>query len=110
MPINEMRLISNDIPRICASICVVHSTRAEFLGRRVAGTIVEPAPNSQLCFIMCDYSTCSKPSILLTLLLWPQTVFTPRAHARSGVKQSVLSVSQSSVSQSSVSRLSGGKN
>ena len=67
--------ISNDIPRIRASICVVHSTGAEFLGRRVAGTIVEPAPNSQVCLKMCDYSTCSKPSILLTLLLWPQTVF-----------------------------------
>ena len=45
-------------------------------------------------------------------------VITPRAHARSGVKQSVLSVSQSvsqsvsrlSVSRLSVSRLSGGKN
>ena len=33
-------------------------------------------------------------------------VITPRAHARSGVKQSVLSVSQSSVSQSSVSQSS----
>ena len=76
VPINEMCFnISNDIPRIRASICVVHSTGAEFLGRRVAWTIVEPAPNSQVCLIMCDYSTCSKPSILLTLLLWPQTVF-----------------------------------
>ena len=36
-------------------------------------------------------------------------VITPRAHARSGVKQSVLSVSQS-VSQSSVVCLSGEKN
>ena len=36
-------------------------------------------------------------------------IITPRAHARSGVKQSVLSVSQS-VSQSSVVCLSGEKN
>ena len=43
--------------------------------------------------------TCVLVMALFCMGYKPTTVVTPRAHARSGVKQSVLSVSQSSVSK-----------
>ena len=58
-----------------------------------------------------QYSSCDSVSITVLHTVWDYYwhnwlhLITPRAHARSGVKQSVLSVSQS-VSQSSVSQSS----